>query len=54
MRQHDKVLLHPHLGAFTPEGYEWIVAPGVEAALRWLKGEPVAFANAVAAGEDRA
>jgi phosphoglycerate dehydrogenase-like enzyme len=39
LRQHPKVLLQPHLGAFTPEGYEWIVAPGVEAVLRWLKIE---------------
>lgn len=45
-RRHPKVLPHPHLGAFTPEGYEWIVAPGVEAVLAWLAGQPVVFANA--------
>lgn len=45
VRQHDKVLLQPHLGAFTPAGYEWIVAPGVEAALAWLAGKPVRCAN---------
>jgi phosphoglycerate dehydrogenase-like enzyme len=45
VRQHQKVLLQPHLGAFTPEGYEWIVAPGVEAVLAWLAGKPLEFAN---------
>jgi phosphoglycerate dehydrogenase-like enzyme len=45
VRRHEKVLLHPHLGAFTPQGYEWIVAPGVQAALSWLAGEPLEFAN---------
>ncbi|MBA2961999.1 MULTISPECIES: D-2-hydroxyacid dehydrogenase family protein [Ramlibacter] len=49
VRRHDKVLLQPHLGAFTPEGYEWIVAPGVEAALAWLRGEALTFANPEAA-----
>ena len=36
VRLHEKVLLHPHLGAFTPEGYQWIVEPGVTEVLRWL------------------
>ena len=49
VRQHEKVLLQPHLGAFTPEGYEWIVAPGVETALAWLAGKPVQCANLDAA-----
>ncbi len=45
VRQHLKVLLQPHLGAFTPEGYEWIVAPGVMAVLQWLEGQPVKMMN---------
>lgn len=44
-RRHARVLMQPHLGGFTPEGYEWIVAPGVEAVLDWLDGKPVAFEN---------
>jgi phosphoglycerate dehydrogenase-like enzyme len=53
VRGHDRVLLQPHLGAFTPDGYAWIVAPGVEAALGWLRGQPVKFANAQAAAGRR-
>lgn len=45
VRRHEKVLLQPHMGAFTPEGYEWIVAPGVEAVLSWLAGKSPVFAN---------
>jgi len=45
LRQHERVLLQPHLGAFTPEGYEWIVAPAVEAVLGWLDGKQPTFAN---------
>lgn len=49
LRKHERVLLQPHLGAFTPEGYEWIVAPGVEAVLGWLEGKQLVFANPEAA-----
>lgn len=49
VRKHEKVLLQPHLGAFTPEGYEWIVAPGVEAVLGWLEGKAPTLANPEAA-----
>ena len=45
VRRHERVLLQPHLGAFTPEGYEWIVAPGVQAVLAWLEGAALEFAN---------
>lgn len=45
VREHEKVLLQPHLGGFTPEGYEWIVTPGVEAALAWLEGTPIPVAS---------
>lgn len=53
LRSHERVLLQPHLGAFTPEGYEWIVRPGVEAALAWLMGEAVAVANPTAVTASR-
>ncbi|MGE0797234.1 MAG: D-2-hydroxyacid dehydrogenase family protein [Lautropia sp.] len=50
VRRHARVLLQPHLGAFTSEGYEWIIAPGVQAVLDWLEGKPLVFANPEAAG----
>lgn len=53
VRRHERVLMQPHLGGFTPEGYEWIVAPGVEAVLAWLDGRPVEFANPQAAANRR-
>jgi len=44
-RQHPRVLMQPHLGAFTPEGYGSIVTSGVLPVLDWLDGKPIAIAN---------
>lgn len=49
LRRQDRVLLQPHLGGFTTEGYEWIVAPGVQAVLDYLDGRPINVANPEAA-----
>jgi phosphoglycerate dehydrogenase-like enzyme len=45
VRRHPRVLMQPHLGGFSRKGYEWIVAPGVQAALSWLAGLPIPFEN---------
>ncbi len=44
-RQHPRVLMQPHMGAFTPEGYGAIVTSGVIPVLDWLDGKPIAIAN---------
>ncbi|WP_428567507.1 NAD(P)-dependent oxidoreductase [Ramlibacter sp.] len=49
VRSHPRVLMQPHMGGFTKEGYEWIVAPGVQMALDWLDGKPVNIRNPEAA-----
>jgi phosphoglycerate dehydrogenase-like enzyme len=55
LRSHPRVLMQPHLGGFSHQGYEWIIEPGVEAALAWLDERPIHYANpqALQAGKDQ-
>lgn len=36
LRQHSRVLLQPHMGGFTEEGYEWLIQPAVDNLLAYL------------------
>jgi phosphoglycerate dehydrogenase-like enzyme len=45
LRRRDNVLLQPHIGGFSEEGYEDIVAPGVENVLAFLEGRPQNVVN---------
>jgi len=36
LRRHPKVLLQPHLGGFTEEGYEWLIQPAVANLMNYL------------------
>ena len=49
LRRQDNVLMQPHMGGFTKEGYEWIVAPGVQTVLDFLDDKPVQVKNPEAA-----
>lgn len=52
-RQHPGVLMQPHMGAFTPEGYGWIVTSGVTPVLQWLDGKPIPIANPEAQSQQK-
>src|SRR5690606_13496028 len=36
LRSHPKVLLQPHMGGFTDEGYAWLLEPAVRNVLAYL------------------
>ncbi len=44
-RTHEKVLLQPHMGGFTHEGYEWLLQPAVRNVLAYLDGKPTDIMN---------
>ncbi len=41
----DRVMLLPHMGGFTHEGYDWLINPAVQAVNAWLDGQPINMAN---------
>jgi phosphoglycerate dehydrogenase-like enzyme len=45
LRRHPAVLLQPHLGGFSEEGFEDLVAPAVEDVLAYLDGKPRNMVN---------
>lgn len=45
LRQMENVLLQPHLGGFTDEGYESLIGPAVENVLAFLDGKPQHLVN---------
>lgn len=45
LRQHESVLLQPHMGAFTADGYAWLLGPAVQNVLAYLNGTPTNLAN---------
>jgi phosphoglycerate dehydrogenase-like enzyme len=45
LRSQANVVLQPHVGGFTEEGYEWLVAPAVANVIAWLDGAPRQIAN---------
>lgn len=36
LRHHERVLLQPHMGGFTEEGYEWLIKPAVDNLMGYL------------------
>ena len=45
VRNHPCVLMQPHMGGFTNEGYEWLIEPAVNNVLAYLNGDPKEMAN---------
>ena len=45
LRTRDNVLIQPHLGGFTEEGYAGLLIPAVENALSFVNGTPVNIVN---------
>ena len=45
LRRHPKVLMQPHMGGFTDEGYAWLLEPAVQNVLAYLDGAPKDVAN---------
>jgi phosphoglycerate dehydrogenase-like enzyme len=45
LRRQPNVVLQPHLGGFTDEGYESLIAPAVENVLAFLDGHPQNLVN---------
>ncbi len=53
LRTHPKVLLQPHMGGFTEEGYAWLLEPAVRNVLAYLDGNPRDVANPEVLGSSR-
>jgi phosphoglycerate dehydrogenase-like enzyme len=53
LRKHPKVLMQPHMGGFTEEGYAWLLEPAVRNVLAYLDGAPKDVANPEVLGADR-
>lgn len=45
VRRHPRVLLQPHMGGFTAEGYQWLIEPAVRNVMAYLDGTPRDVAN---------
>ncbi len=45
LRRQDNVLLQPHLGGFTDEGYADLIAPAIANVIAFLDGAPVNLVN---------
>ena len=45
VRNHPCVLMQPHMGGFTNEGYEWLIEPAVNNVLAYPNGDPKEMAN---------
>lgn len=49
LRSHPNVLLQPHMGGFTDEGYHWLLEPAVRHVVAYLDGNPFPVVNPDAA-----
>jgi phosphoglycerate dehydrogenase-like enzyme len=45
LRRQDNVLMQPHLGGFTDEGYESLITPAIDNVMAFLDGAPVNLVN---------
>lgn len=45
LRRQENALLQPHLGAFTDEGYEGLIAPAIDNIMSFLDGRPKNLVN---------
>jgi phosphoglycerate dehydrogenase-like enzyme len=45
LRHQDNVLLQPHLGGFTDEGYASLIAPAIDNVMAFLDGQPKNLVN---------
>lgn len=45
LREHKNVLMQPHMGGFTAEGYDWLLGPAVQNVMAYLDGKPKDVAN---------
>ncbi len=45
LRRQDNVLMQPHLGGFTNEGYESLITPAIDNVIAFLDGAPVNLVN---------
>lgn len=45
LRRQDHVLMQPHLGGFTDEGYESLITPAIRNVMAFLDGAPTHLAN---------
>ncbi|MFQ5520569.1 MAG: D-2-hydroxyacid dehydrogenase family protein, partial [Candidatus Methylomirabilia bacterium] len=45
LRRQQNVLLQPHLGGFTDEGYEGLIAPAIDNVMSFLDSRPRNLVN---------
>ncbi|WP_089938925.1 NAD(P)-dependent oxidoreductase [Candidatus Entotheonella palauensis] len=51
LRRQDNVLMQPHLGGFTDEGYESLITPAIDNVMAFLDGAPVNLVNPEVLGQ---